>query len=285
MQSLSLDPVDGTLLRRSAPALFQGLGRRPVAGDRWGPVSASSGNPSPPGADPYSQFPPTQCLQSDCASAIEPEYSFTSSDPEVANFVEQDPDSTNLRKPLQNAEGHVIPDPKSGILCAFNAGTTTVTVSAGGLSYSTQVTVLGGSVEQPCGTVPLSASHFTHAASVPTPPAPAPPPPAPAPAPAPIAPPPAPPVAARRRRLQSSRRSSRRCRRVLPFTPLLQPPAQSLIPAIPPPPAASFGQTIPPGGATVRVFEDKKEEEEATEQSQAFARFSPARLWARRSAR
>jgi hypothetical protein len=63
---------------------------------------------------------------------------------------------------------------------------------------------------------------------------------------------------------------------VLLFTPLLQPPAQSLIPAIPPPPAASFGQTIPPGGATVRVFEDKKEEEEATEQSQAFARFSPA---------
>jgi hypothetical protein len=275
VQSLSLDPVDGTLLRRSAPALFQGLGRRPVAGDRWGPVSASSGNPSPPGADPYSQFPPTQCLQSDCASAIEPEYSFTSSDPEVANFVEQDPNSTNLRKPLQNAEGHVIPDPKSGILCAFNAGTTTVTVSAGGLSYSTQVTVLGGSVEQPCGTVPLSASHFTHAASVPTPPAPAPPPPAPAPAPAPIAPPPAPPVAAAPAPVVKPAVKPP-LPPVLLFTPLLQPPAQSLIPAIPPPPAASFGQTIPPGGATVRVFEDKKEEEEATEQSQAFARFSPA---------
>ena len=132
VQSLSLDPVDGTLLRRSAPALFQGLGRRPIAGDRWGPVSASSGNPNPPGADPYSQFPPTLCLQSDCASAIEPEYTFTSSEPEIANFVEQDPNSTNLRKPLQNAKGHVIPDSKSGILCAFNAGTTTVTVSAGG---------------------------------------------------------------------------------------------------------------------------------------------------------
>ena len=42
--------------------------------------------------------------------------------------------------------------------------------------------------------------------------------------------------------------------------------------AIPPPPAGAFARPIPPGGATVRVFEEKKEEEEATEQSQAFAR-------------
>jgi hypothetical protein len=273
VQSLSLDPVDGTLLRRSAPALFQGLGRRPVAGDRWGAVSASSGNPNPPGADPYSQFPPTLCLQSDCASAIEPEYTFTSSEPEVANFVEQDPNSANLRKPLQDASGHVIPDPKSGILCAFNAGTTTVTVSAGGLSYSTQVTVLGGSVEQPCGTVPLSASHFAHAAAAATPPAPAPPPPAPAPAPAPIAPPPAPTPAPAPTPVVKPVVKPPLPPPVLLFTPLFQPPIQASVPAIPPPPAAAFGQTIPPGGATVRVFEEKKEEEEATEQSQAFAAY------------
>jgi hypothetical protein len=275
VQSLSLDPVDGTLLRRSAPALFQGLGRRPIAGDRWGAVSASSGNPNPPGADPYSQFPPTLCLQSDCASAIEPEYTFTSSETEIANFVEQDPNSTNLRKPLQNANGQVIPDSKSGILCAFNAGTTTVTVSAGGLSYSTQVTVLGGSVEQPCGTVPLSASHFAHAAAVPTPPAPAPPPPAPAPAPAPIAPPPAPSVAPVPAAPAKPVVKPPLPPPVLLFTPLFQLPAQAPVPAVPPPPAAGFGQPIPPGGATVRVFEEKKEEEEATEQSQAFARYSP----------
>jgi len=253
VQNLSLDPVDGTLLRRSAPALFQGLGRRPIAGDRWGPISAASGSPAPSGADPYSQFPPTLCLQSDCASAIEPEYAFTSSEPEVANFVEQDPNSTNLRKPLQNANGQVIPDSRSGILCAFNAGTTTVTVSAGGLSYSTQVTVLGGSVEQPCGTVPLSASHFARASAVPTPPAP------------PLAPQPAPPV---KPVVKAPLPPP-----VLLFTPLFQPPAQGSVPAIPPPPAAAFGQTIPPGGATVRVFEEKREEEEATEQSQAFAAY------------
>lgn len=275
VQSLSLDPVDGTLLRRSAPALFEGLGRRPIAGDRWGAVSASSGNPNPPGADPYSQFPPTLCLQSDCASAIEPEYTFTSSEPEIANFVEQDPNSANLRKPLQNANGQVIPDSKSGILCTFNAGTTTVTVSAGGLSYSTQVTVLGGSVEQPCGTVPLSASHFARAAAVPTPPAPAPPPPAPAPAPAPIAPPPAPTPPAAPVPAPPAKAAVKPPLPppVLLFTPLFQPPAQGALPAIPPPPAAAFGQPIPPGGATVRVFEEKKEEEEATEQSQAFASY------------
>jgi hypothetical protein len=274
VQSLSLDPVDGTLLRRSAPALFTGLGRRPIAGDRWGPTSASSGNPSPPGADPYSTFPPTQCLQSDCASAIEPEYTFTSSDPEVANFVEQDPNSTNLRKPLQNAEGHVIPDPKSGILCAFNAGTTTVTISAGGLSYSVPVTVLGGSVQQPCGTVPLAATPAAHVASALTPAAPTPPPPAPAPAPAPVAPPPAPPAppVPAPAPPKIAHRPPPRPPVPLP-APLVRLPAQGLVPAIPPPPAGAFARPIPPGGATVRVYEEKREEESATEQSQAFAAY------------
>jgi hypothetical protein len=275
VQSLSLDPVDGTLLRRSAPALFQGLGRRPIAGDRWGPISGASGSPTPPGSDPYSVFPPTQCLQSDCSSRIEPEYTFTSSEPEIANFVEQDPESTNLRKPLQNAEGHVIPDPKSGILCAFNAGTTVVTISAGGLSYSVPVTILDGSVEQPCGTVPLAASRFAKPASAAVPAPPTPPPPAPAPAPAPIAPPPAPLLTPATPAVKPAVKTPPPAAAVLLFTPL-PPLSQNGVPAIPPPPAASFARPIPPGGATVRVFEEKREEEEATEQSQAFARYSPA---------
>ena len=265
VQSVSLDPVDGTLLRRSAPALFTGIGRRPLSGDRWGPVSASDGNPNPPGADPYSEFPPKLCVQSDCSSAIEPEYTFTSSEPEIANFVEQDPNSTNLRKPLQDASGHVIPDPHSGILCAFNAGTTTVTISAGGLSYSTQVTVLDGSVEQPCGTVPLSPSHFKATASeaLATPAAP---PPSPAPAPSPIAPPPAPAVKA------PAPKPAPKVVLPLAILPVGRLPTIGSVPSIPPPPAASFARPIPPGGATVRVFEEKREEEAAPEQSQAFAR-------------
>jgi hypothetical protein len=270
VQSLSLDPLDGTLLRRSAPALFEGLARRPVAGDRWGPISAASGSPTPPGSSPYSEFPQPLCLQSDCGSMIEPEYTFTSSEPEIANFVEHDPNSTNLRKPLQNAEGHVIPDDKSGILCAFNAGTTTVTISTGGLSYSIPVTVLGGSVEQPCGTVPLAASRFAKPSKAAAPGAPTPPPPAPAPAPAPLVPPPppalAPPVPAKPPAKHPPAAPT------LLFTPLVLVPETS-VPAIPPPPAGAFARPIPPGGATVRVFEEKREEEEATEQSQAFAAY------------
>jgi hypothetical protein len=273
VQEVSLDPVDGTLLRRSAPALFTGLGRRPLAGDRWGPISASSGNPNPPGSNPYAEFPPALCRQSDCSSAIEPEYTFTSSEPEIANFVEQDPNSTNLRKPLQNAEGHVIPDPRSSILCAFNAGTTIVTISAGGLSYSIPVTVQGGSVEQPCGTVPLSPSHFkvaaAAAAAVPSAP-----PPSPAPAPAPIAPPP-PPPAAPAPVAKVVPKPAPKVALPLAFVPIVQVPAASGVRVVPPPPAASFADPIPPGGATVRVFEEKREEEAAPEQSQAFARYRP----------
>ena len=95
--------------------------------------------------------------------------------------------------------------------------------------------------------------------------------PAPAPAPAPIAPPPAPPTVAGA--AGASRRSSRRCRRRAAVYAALSASGPSAVPAIPPPPAAAFGQPIPPGGATVRVFEEKREEEEATEQSQAFAAY------------
>jgi hypothetical protein len=273
VQSISLDPVDGTLLRRSVPTLFQGLGRRPIAGDRWGPISAADGNPSPSGADPYSSFPPEPCLQSDCSSAIAPEYTFTSSDPDIANFVEQDPNSTNLRKPLQNAEGHVIASATSDLLCAFNAGTTTVTVSAGGLSASAQVTVLGGSVQQPCGTVPLNPSRFKAPVTPAVMPPPAPPPPAPAPAPAPLAPPPAPATVPH----TPPAKVTHAPHPVLPPLPLaplsVKPPARGSVPAIPPPPAAAFARPIPPGGATVRVFEEKREEEAAPESSQAFAAY------------
>jgi hypothetical protein len=55
--------------------------------------------------------------------------------------------------------------------------------------------------------------------------------------------------------------------------PLVRLPVQGLVPAIPPPPAGAFARPIPPGGATVRVYEEKREEEGATEQSQAFAAY------------
>jgi hypothetical protein len=59
----------------------------------------------------------------------------------------------------------------------------------------------------------------------------------------------------------------------LAFLPVVQLPAAGGVRVVPPPPAASFADPIPPGGATVRVFEEKREEEAAPEQSQAFARY------------
>jgi hypothetical protein len=61
----------------------------------------------------------------------------------------------------------------------------------------------------------------------------------------------------------------------LAILPVLKLAAGGPVPAIPPPPAAGFTEPIPPGGATVRVFEEKREEEAAPESSQAFARYVP----------
>jgi hypothetical protein len=278
IEDLSLEATDGTLLRRSRPALFRGLGRRPRGGDRWGQASAGSGTPEPSGGDPYTLFPPNQCLVAGCATRLNPEYSFTSSDPDIADFVKQDPASTNLRKPFLDANDKVVTDNSSGLLCPFNAGTTTVTVSAGGFSYSEQVTVQGGSVQRPCGTRPLRPDRFKRASAVAAPPAPPPPaappggsppvdfaPPAPPPPPAPSpvpaqAPPPPPPPAPPA------------------FLPASTPPL-AFVPAIVPPPPPPVVRPLPPGGAPARVYQVEREEEQevATEESQAFARYEGAR--------
>jgi hypothetical protein len=273
IEDLSLEATDGTLLRRSRPALFRGLGRRPRGGDRWGRASAGTGNPDPSGGNPYTQFPPDQCLIPGCSARLNPEYSFTSSDPDIADFVRQDPASTNLRKPFLDANDRVVTDNSSSLLCPFNAGTTTVTVSSGGYSYAERVTVLGGSVQRPCGTRPLRPDRFKRAAAIAPPPAPPPPPPTPPgspplsfspPSPPPPAPPPpnpppppTPPPAP-----------------VDPFIPLGIGLAAT-VPAIVPPPPPPIVRPLPPGGAPARTFqvEEKREEEVATEESQAFSRY------------
>lgn len=203
---LALDAEDGTLLRRSQVATFSALARRPQAGQRC----IERNSPQPPGGcekapDPYIPIP-SHCLGAKCSSTVFPSYRFSSSNPDIANFVEPDPASLEVDQPLlQNEE--TIPDETSGLLCAFNAGTTTVTIEAGGLAYSEPVTVQAGSVERPCGTVPLRnkpaqeqsvpltplaptpipTSHFTPGGGpVPAPPAPGPVAPAGNPAPAPV---------------------------------------------------------------------------------------------------
>ena len=283
LQDISLQALDGTLLRRSHPALFQALGRRPVSGDRWGPTSAGDATPNPPGADPYTTFPPDPCLQANCSSFVAPHYTFASSRRDIANFVEQDPNSQDLRKPLQGANGKAIPTATSGLLCAFNPGTTTVSVTAGGLTASVPVTVLGGSVEQPCGTVPLinQPTQPTNPGITPPPPItitprfiPPPPPP-----PAPVTPPP--PAAAPVIKAVPVKATPSPPKVFVPLPPLIPgiPPASLAVSngvlTPPPPPAGAFARPIPPGGAVARVYEEKREEEAAPEQSQAFSAYHP----------
>lgn len=277
IEDLSLEATDGTLLRRSRPALFRGLGRRPRGGDRWGQASAGSGNPNPSGGDPYTPFPPNQCLVAGCSARIAPEYGFTSSDPDIADFVKQDPASKNLRKPYQDENGKVVTDHSSGLLCPFNAGTTTVTVSAGGFSYSESVRVQAGSVQQPCGTRPLRPDRFVRSTPGAAPPAPPPPPNSPpgsppieftpptltppaAPPPPNPPPPPTPPPAP-----------------ADPFLPLAPALALAAVPAIVPPPPPPIVRPLPPGGAPARTYqvEEKREEEAAIEESKAFSRHEP----------
>jgi hypothetical protein len=148
---LGLEASNGTLLRRSHVALFQGLARRPLGGEEA--LLGGGGNVLEESPDPYIPIPET-CQGTNCAQFIAPAYSFSSSNPDVGDFVEPNPSSTNPRAVLQ-VDGKPVADSSSGLFCAYNAGTTTVTLSTGGLSYAEQVTVQAGSVEQPCGTVPL----------------------------------------------------------------------------------------------------------------------------------
>jgi hypothetical protein len=178
--SLAIDADDGTLLRRSQVALFEALARRPLAGYS---CNGSIGAPAVCNGmapDPYVQIP-DRCIRgfkgASCASELLAEYEFSSSNPDIANFVEVDPTSPNPRAVFLQ-HGKPVPDPKSGLLCAFNAGTTTITVETGGLAYSIPITVQEGSVARPCGTVPL-----LNKPAVPTKPTVPPPPPPPSPTP------------------------------------------------------------------------------------------------------
>ncbi len=181
---------------------------------------------------------------------------------------------------LLGADGNPISDSKSGLFCAYNAGTTIVTISAGGLSASLPVTIQAGSVRRPCGTTPLRTlpSHGQPS------PVPAPPPPPPSPAPAGAAPTPAvlpappPPVAPPTVPLSPAR--PRPLPPPAPFVALSQ-PAPPLLAFVPPPPPTVARPTPPSGTSAVTstevAAEREREEEEATEAvgNQALAYSAP----------
>jgi hypothetical protein len=216
--------------------------------------------------DPYIPIP-SNCNGTACSHGLLPEYKFTSSKPDIGNFVAINAASPTQPAVLQNAKGEPIPDEQSGLFCAFNAGTTIVTISAGGLSFSLPVTVQAGSVREPCGTVPLSELAAQQSGGA-VPPAPAP---APAPAgpaqvgatPAPVPVPPAP--------VPVSTPVVHPAPAAKAITFLLPPALQAPVLAFVPPPVPTPARPTPPSGTSavtspVEAAEKEEEHEEATEQ-------------------
>jgi hypothetical protein len=257
---LALEAKDGILLRRSEPALFDALARRPRAG------TLSAGGVEEGEVDPYIPIP-ENCVGATCeTNDLFPEYTFTSSRPDIGDFVEPNLASPDPHAVLQNPKGEPIHDSKSGLFCAYNAGTTTVTISAGGLSSSLPVTVQAGSVRQPCGTQPLKEVAGVQEQST-APPPPPPPTPAPTSAPPSSAPTPVPLL------------PSPPAMRIVVHPPQARPPATPFflpaalaapLLAFVPPPVPTPARPTPPTGTSavtspVEVAEREEEEEEATE--------------------
>lgn len=141
VDALALEPLDGLDAARSSTLSFQAIGRRPA-----GSLATPPQDPSFPGFDNYVSIP-----SSGCASCIGPSYAFASSDPAVGDFVV--PSDAGSSFPKLDGAGHPIPSTTSGLFCAFNAGTTTVSVTSGLLTASLPVTVADGAIGRPCGTV------------------------------------------------------------------------------------------------------------------------------------
>ncbi len=145
VDSLSLKALDGLSVARSLTLRFEAIGRRPA-----GTLATKAlENPKFQGYDDYVEIPAPGCKRS--RPCLNPSYAFTSSDRAVGDFVE--PSGPGSPLPRLNAGGHPIPSSTSGLFCAFNSGTTTISISAGLLSYSLPVTVQPGGFGAPCGTV------------------------------------------------------------------------------------------------------------------------------------
>jgi len=275
---LAIEAKQGTLLRRSQPVRFEALARRPRAGGRASETAIESE------VDPYIPIP-AECVGRECPIGVFPEYSFTSSNPSVGQFVEHNVEAANdPLAVLQNAEGKPIGDeteegavtpaePREfGLFCPYNKGETTITVSAGGLKASLRVVVQAGSVREPCGTVPAKAESTPQQLASPSPPpAPAPAPVSPAPATAPppvlLPPPPAPPP-------PPVRQIPVKVAPPPPFIPLVVPSTPLL--AFVPPPVPTPARPNPPTGTSavtspVEAVEKEEEEESATEQASNLA--------------
>ncbi len=261
---LALEAKEGPLLRRSEVAQFAGLARRPRSGTR----ERNGGKTSEIETDPYIPIP-NDCFGAACGEKIPEEFTFSSEhEGEYGEFVKPNLASAEPNAIELGANGKPIHDPKSGLFCAYNATPpghpAKVTVSAGGLSASLELTIEPGSVRRPCGTNPIKPpAATTQQTSVPTPLAPAPtvtPTGAASPTPLPLPLPPATPPPA-----------ATPAARATPAAPFFLPPApvSPLLAAVPPP-VPTPARPTPPSGTSavttpVEAPEKQEEQEEAPE--------------------
>ena len=140
VDSLAIKPLAGLAAARSSTLQFEAVGRRPA-----GSLATTPGDDTFPGIDSYVSIPAT------CSGCVAPSYAFTSSDPTIGDFVV--PSGPGSRFPRLDASGRPTPSPTSGLFCAFNAGTTTISVTSGLLASSLPVQVRAGDIGRPCGTV------------------------------------------------------------------------------------------------------------------------------------
>jgi photosystem II stability/assembly factor-like uncharacterized protein len=145
IESLDLKPVDGLNVARSHTLQFEAIARRPPS-----TLATKATETSPfEGYDDYLQIPASCGKGRPC---IKPSYEFTSSVPAIGTFVEAT--SVGSPYPKYNNGKATIASASSSLFCAYNPGTTVVTITAGLLSYSETVTVEPGDVGEPCGTRP-----------------------------------------------------------------------------------------------------------------------------------
>ncbi len=106
---LALDATDGTLLRRSQVALFQGLARRPAGGLELQGVQAGRAGARTVRADPGEVH-----RRAAAGSSSRPATPSAPRRPDIGNFVEQEPNNPNPRAVLQGPDGKPIADSQSG---------------------------------------------------------------------------------------------------------------------------------------------------------------------------
>ena len=272
-------------MRRSRTALFEALARRPAAGSecsrQQGTEECDSLAP-----DPYVPIP-NECRGARCSTGVFPEYTFSSSRPDVANFVEHDPASLNPRNPLLVAD-------KPVARRAVGAALRLQRGDDDGHRHRRRLLLLAEG-DRAGGDRPAAVRHRAAGgegdedgertdpgprrprrprpppgrtpAPIPPPPpgptvVPTTPTPVPAPAPTPTphaAPKPAPPAPL-----------------PAPYVPT-QPAQTPVVPFVPPPPTPAFQPTPPSGTSPVSAVEREEEEEEAYESSSAFSAVRPHR--------